>query len=550
MKEFILKSIEICASALKKAGELAKLGTAAAFKEATIIVKTVMGTLDSLTKSAANLTGVDAAVIKGTLAVLTVTAGVIYNTVKSPPEEKPVVEKPVIEDPKEEDPLKEDPPKEDLPEKWSKNILFSTDPYKQCIAENMPNYLNVSMTWGGPSHMGALPGYKAISPPSLVVTAAGNYAPKRPDLDPHKVKGSKEFGAIVVGSVSPYGNRSDFSQSGEEVAIMAPSNREITSADKNGNYRKFSGTSGATPLVTGALGAFTLLAGYQPTAAEAKLLLKKTAIPLRTNNANPKKNGPGMLNAYKLGMVGKKLRKECGTDIACFKRLIGQDSTYEFPEEEGVMETVKRAFPECSTTENQCREKSNSCEDKTAAFETLRKALFLNPSSDKEKWRYLSCIYHSSGFADNARGARGVYDALLGVPPAENRYERDGRWLAGDRSCQSDDDCKLALACNDYWTLDFEKSKKPEDFGQYYIAANKDYMTECEPLKCQGNCQCDDELDEPVYVRIFRLDPPDAYMAKTRDDIKTIKSSRAVCINSQCVPEEISSESDDSGVIQ
>ena len=474
------------------------------------------------------------------MAALTVAAGVLYNTVKNPPQEKqPPVDKPVVEKPVEEKPAVEKP-KENPPEKWSENILFSTDPYKQCISENMPNYLNVSMTWGGPSHMGALPGYKAIAPPSLIVTAAGNYAPERPNIDPHKKKGSKEFGAIVVGSVDSYGNRSYFSQSGEEVAIMAPSNGELTSADKNGNYRKFSGTSGSTPLVTGALGAFTLLAGYQPTAAEAKLLLKKTAIPLRTNNANPQKNGPGMLNAYKLGMVGKKLRKECGADIACFKRLIGQDSTYEFPEEEGLMEEVERAFPECSTT--QCRQKSNSCEDKAASFEKLRKALFLNPSSDKEQWRYLSCIYSSSGFADNAKGARGVYDALLGAPPAENRYERDGKWLAGDRSCQTDDDCKLVLACN---------NTVGDDIGKYYLAANKDYKTECEPLLCNGNCQCDDELDEPVNVRIFRLVPADAYMAKTREDIKTIKSNRAVCINSQCVAQEISSApADDSGVIK
>ena len=56
MKEFILKSIEICANALKKAGSLAKLGTTAAFKEAVIIVKFTMSTLDTLTKTADNLT--------------------------------------------------------------------------------------------------------------------------------------------------------------------------------------------------------------------------------------------------------------------------------------------------------------------------------------------------------------------------------------------------------------------------------------------------------------------------------------------------------------
>ncbi|MDE0118966.1 MAG: S8 family serine peptidase [Bdellovibrionales bacterium] len=560
MKEFILKSIEACVSSLKKAGELAKLGTAAAFKEAATLVKIVMSTLDMLTKAVANLTGVDATVIKGTLAALTVAAGVIYNTVKNPPAEKqPPVENPPVENPVEKPVVekpKEDPPTQDPPEKYSKNILFSTDSYKQCISENMPNYINVSMTWGGPSHMGALPGYKAISPPALIVTVAGNNAINRPHLDPHKVKGSKEFGAIIVGSIDFRGDRSSFSQQGEEVTIMAPSNRELTSADKNGNYKRFSGTSGAAPLVTGALGGFTLLSGYQPTAAEAKLLLKKTAIPIRTNNEKPQKNGPGMLNAYKLGMVGKKLRQECGTDIACFKRLIGQDSTYEFPEEEGVMETVKRAFPECSTTENQCRERSNSCEDKSAAFETLRKALFLNPSSDKEKWRYLSCIYSSSGLGYNAQGAKGIYDALLGTPPPQHPFERN-RFIAGDRSCQSDDDCKLSPACH---------TIKGVPTNLYYLAANKDYKTECEPLSCNGNCQCDSELEEPGYVyTVHRFDSLSDFDKDKREGdtclsgfpylpgtkricLRKIKASRAICFNSQCVPyEEVSSATPEGG---
>ena len=530
MKEFILSSIEVCTKFMKKAAELAKEKTAASLKQAGGIMKNIIGVLDTLTKSAADLIGVDASIIKVTLAAMVVSAGILYNNLQSS-EEQPPVEQPPVEQPPEEQPPEEEPPAEQPPE-TERKLLFSADPYKQCISDNMPNYLNNSMTWGGSSHMGALPGYKAISPPTIIVTVAGNYANDgRPFLDKNKVRGSKEFDAILVGSVSPYGHRSLFSQKGEEVTIMAPSNYEITSADNNGKPVQFSGTSGATPLVTGSLAAFSWLSGYQPTGKEAKLLLKKTAIPLRTSNANPQLNGPGMLNAYKLGMVGKRLREKCGTDINCFKNMINQDSTYEFPEEEGLMEMVEQAFPECSTT--QCREKSKSCENKTAAFEKLRKAVFLNPSADEEKWRYLSCIYSSSGFADNAKGIRSIYDAILGAPPAENRFERDGKWLAGNRSCQSDADCKLALSCD---------NTVGDDIGKYYLAANKDYKTECQPLLCNGNCQCDGELDEPVNVRIFKLENPGDYLAKTKEDVRTIKSSRAICVNSQCVAEEISSE--------
>lgn len=527
MKDFIIDSIEVAAKFLKQAAEMAKQKTAIATKQALGIVKSVMSVLDTLTKSAATLTGVDANVIKVTLAAMVVSAGILYNSLQ-PPEEQPPVEQPPVEEPPEE----KKPPVEQPPE-TERKLLFSADPYKQCISENMPNYLNNSMTWGGSSHMGALPGYKAISPPTIIVTVAGNYANDgRPFLDKNKERGSKEFDAILVGSISPYGHRSRFSQKGKEVAIMAPSNYEITSADKDGKPVQFSGTSGATPLVTGSLAAFSWLSGYQPTAKEAKLLLKKTAIPLRTSNANPQLNGPGMLNAYKLGMVGKRLRAQCGTDINCFKNMINQDSTYEFPEEEGLMETVEQAFPECSTT--QCREKSNSCEDKSAAFEKLRKAVFLNPSSDEEKWRYLSCIYSSNGFADNAKGARSIYDALLGTPPAENRFERDGKWLAGNRSCESDADCKLAPSCDN--TIGVIGKR-------YYIAANKDYMTECQPLLCE-NCQCDEELNGPVLVRVFTLENEDDYYAQKTG---IIKSSRAICVNSQCVAEEIPSTQPSSG---
>ena len=107
----------------------------------------------------------------------------------------------------------------------------------------------------------------------------------------------------------------------------------ISTTNKYGYYQKFSGTSGATPLVTGALAGFTWMSGYQPTGAEAKALLKKTAIPLRLSNEDPQMNGPGMLNAYKLGMVGKRLKEQCGEDIYCYKNKIQDSATYEFLED-------------------------------------------------------------------------------------------------------------------------------------------------------------------------------------------------------------------------
>jgi subtilisin len=57
---------------------------------------------------------------------------------------------------------------------------------------------------------------------------------------------------IGVGSVTKDNERSPFSRSGDEVELVAPGS-EIKSAAIGGKYRVSSGTSMATPFVTGAL---------------------------------------------------------------------------------------------------------------------------------------------------------------------------------------------------------------------------------------------------------------------------------------------------------
>ena len=208
-------------------------------------------------------------------------------------------------------------------------IVHSDDSYRQCRATVLPSFINNSMSWG-PERKRVAPfikvdvgrsaykGLNALSPPSIVVTAAGNDHPK--PITNLKNKAAKNFNAIIVGSMAPNGNRSYFSQQGEAVHIMAPSDHYITSSNKDGSYRRFGGTSGATPLVTGSLAGFEWMAGYHPTAAEAKILLEKTAIPTLSSNDKPQKNGVGMVNAYKLGMVGKRLKQMCGNNVSCFKK--------------------------------------------------------------------------------------------------------------------------------------------------------------------------------------------------------------------------------------
>ena len=61
----------------------------------------------------------------------------------------------------------------------STQIRFSGGTYEQCKANALPSFLNISLSFGGPSYMGIVKTLKELSPPTLIITAAGNAAPKR-----------------------------------------------------------------------------------------------------------------------------------------------------------------------------------------------------------------------------------------------------------------------------------------------------------------------------------------------------------------------------------
>ena len=283
------------------------------------------------------------------------------------------------------------------------DIEFSGDYVKAAdnVRADPPSFINNSLGWLGQEDKSIYEAFQSLSPHSVLVVAAGNEYPIKLHMAKDRV--SKDFHAVVVGSFSPKGFVSDFSREGEEVHILAPSDDYITSF-VFGGYAKFGGTSGAAPLVTGSLEGFEWLSGYHPSGEESKLLLKKTAISTVHSHEQPQKNGVGMLNSYKLGMLAKRLKRKCGKSSSCFKREIKKEENYRFNVSQGLHEDLDRAFPACSL-ERETREegKGARCEEKGRVFKMLRQAALLSPEK-RELWEVLSCIYREGGFFVNAEG--------------------------------------------------------------------------------------------------------------------------------------------------
>ena len=337
--------------------------------------------------------------------------------------------------------------------------------------------------------------FAEVSPYSTLVQSVGNAHPipnRDPPLgyqwavnvEPVQVRNSQVASAILVGSLAPNGDKSDFSQKHSEVAIMAPSDYSIHTRDKDEkNLVKFDGTSGAAPLVTGSLLAFSDMSGYYPTAKEAKTLLQKTAIPHRYSNDQPRTNGVGMVNAYKMGILGRELKKICKSDPACFRRMIQSDSTYDslFPVDASLHSDLQRVFPECSRSVCADVDSYNSfCEEKQSVFKRLRKQAFLNPKK-AEYARYLSCIY---------AGRRGKIfrDTSLAKAHTYMSNSEHGAYLNdNEQFCKTNLDCVLVPVCGHHSQGKFISISKVMSEVYY----NVDYYEKCGPPKCYDKCRCD-----------------------------------------------------------
>lgn len=262
-----------------------------------------------------------------------------------------------------------------------------------------PAYISNSMGWDGKKLIEQAV-EKISQSGTLIITAAGN---EGEFVIPQKRRSARNGNALLVSSTSHLGIPSKFSNFSPEVTISAPSNNEITSYKNNGEITQFGGTSGATPLVTAALSAFTAITGYQLDGKEAKTLLSKSAIKYPTLPL-PNGMGHGMLNSIKIGEVAFRLKERCSESKECYKKALLNDEIYQFSNRDRELDAkLAKAFPKCH--ENARVERNPvliSCEEKTQLLNELRRQAFLN-SDNSNYWERLSCIHKNEGLTENAK---------------------------------------------------------------------------------------------------------------------------------------------------
>ncbi|MBX9766252.1 MAG: S8 family serine peptidase, partial [Bdellovibrionales bacterium] len=202
------------------------------------------------------------------------------------------------------------------------------------------------------------------------------------------------YPAIVVGAVDETGMMSNFSSHGEEVDIAAPGTRVLAYKDRK-TLGFVSGTSFATPIVTGALSSVaSLLPGIS--LEELKTLAKRTAIKTVSFYNAFTGDGAGVINQYAMVRIAARLAFGWPSN----RDLLSSDWPYDFTSE-------------IQTRKNQIRElqkKTSSCQSDIALLRLARQNFFLNPSEEEtrtllfgiyRKYDYLSQAVYYNTFKRN-----------------------------------------------------------------------------------------------------------------------------------------------------
>ncbi len=236
----------------------------------------------------------------------------------------------------------------------------------------LPQVVNHSMSFGNDDRWstGVAAAAKLIAAKTIFVTSAGNRAP-----DPVEA-GKRELAEqlIIVGSADPTGYISSFSQTGCAETIRACSDGYIQSVSpKSSEFFNFGGTSGAAPLVSGALAdALSILPDLS--LDHAKLLLQKTAL------ANSYGDAAGLLNYYKLLRVAHRLSERGWSSTSGAEDVLHAPSLYDFHAES---EQLTQAVIASAST--------------ATSFLKLRQAFFLEQDNSTAR-KLLAEIYLQYGY--------------------------------------------------------------------------------------------------------------------------------------------------------
>jgi len=260
-------------------------------------------------------------------------------------------------------------------------------------AQPKPRFVNISL------HLSKQPEtFRSIARNSFVTYASGNGFPSE-HSDPNFE------GVSYVGSTTPSGLVSSFSQKSSSLLISSPSDNHGTSFDKDGNLVLFGGTSGAAPLASGSLANLeALLPGI--TNDEIRLIAERSAYQSAGFRPPRPGDGVGNLNSYLLVRVADRMRKEWPRNRADLQRV----EIYNFSTEAG------QAFKKFETMRA-----PPSCSERKRGFSELRKAFFLDPEN-RQVSNALADFYEREGYIAESHFYRKSPDReVLGsiVDPAE-----------------------------------------------------------------------------------------------------------------------------------
>jgi hypothetical protein len=279
---------------------------------------------------------------------------------------------------------------------------------KKCIdKKNCPQYINNSMDWLGSDIIRNQ--ISKISKTTVFVTSAGNTGNW---MDKSKRRASADGIIIAVANLGFTGLAHDNTSFASEVTISAPAGSSITSFNNKNEKIKFSGTSAATPEVTAALSAFTLITGHSLTTSEAKKLLQQTALPFPFY-PDSTRVGSGILNSFKIIKIAERIKEECQNDprVDCVSQELSKNQIYATTQDEGkTLDLLYKAmaiFPECNNKKLQPNVSETSCEDKRKVFDELREIAFLTPERS-ELWSAIACISEKNEMEVNAKFYNGL----------------------------------------------------------------------------------------------------------------------------------------------